>query len=54
MLYVLRSSAWNSSAEGDVRSYTSVLVAAQNSAAASASAVATHTSLALPDSEESP
>ena len=38
MLYAFRSSTWNESSGGDVRSYTSLLVAAQNSAAASASA----------------
>lgn len=54
MLYVLRSSTWNRSAEGDVRSYTSLLVAAQNNAAASASALAIHQTLALSGPEESP
>jgi hypothetical protein len=54
MLYVFRNSTWNKSVEGDVRSYTSLLVAAQNNAAASASALAIHHALALPDSEESP
>ena len=53
MLYVLRSSTWNKSAEGDVRSYTSLLVAAQNSAAASASALAIQNTLALSDTKES-
>ena len=38
MLYALRSSTWNDSACGDVTSYTSLLVAAQNSAAATISA----------------
>jgi hypothetical protein len=38
---------------GDVRSYTSLLVAAQNSAAATTTATAIHDLLALPDPRES-
>ena len=53
MLYVLRSTMWNVSAGGDVRSYMSLLVAAQNSAAATTTATAIHDHLALPDPRES-
>ena len=38
MLYALRNTTWNESACGDVTSYTSLLVAAQNSTAATMSA----------------
>src|SRR5947209_20053142 len=51
MLYVLRSKMWNDSCGGDVTSYTSLLVAAQNSAAATTTAI--HTHLDPPDRESS-
>jgi hypothetical protein len=53
MLYVLRSTMWNESMGGDVRSYTSLLVAAQNSAAATATAAAIQNRLAPSDRESS-
>ena len=53
MLYVLRSTMWNENSPGDVRSYTSLLVAAQNSAAAIAPATAIQTRLAPTDLESS-
>ncbi len=53
MLYVLRSTMWNESTGGDVRSYTSLLVAAQNSAAATATATAIQNRLAPSDRESS-
>ena len=53
MLYVLRSTMWNDSLGGDVASYTSLLVAAQNSAAATTTATAIHNHLAPPDRESS-
>ncbi len=52
MLYALRSRTWNDSTAGDVRSYTSLLVAAQNSAAATVTARAIHQRLAPPDLRE--
>ena len=53
MLYVLRSTMWNESADGDVRSYTSLLVAAQNRAAATATDTAIQPRLAPTDLESS-
>ena len=53
MLYVLRSTTWNERSGGDVTSYTSLLVAAQNSAAAAATATQIQTHLA-PSDRESP
>ena len=47
MLYALRSSTCSENRAGDVRSYTSLLVAAQNSAAATISAAEIHSHLAL-------
>jgi hypothetical protein len=44
---------WNESMGGDVRSYTSLLVAAQNSAAATATAAAIQNRLAPSDRESS-
>ena len=49
MLYALRSRTWNESTGGDVRSYTSLLVAAQNSTAATTTATAIRNHLASPD-----
>ena len=53
MLYVLRSRMWNVSWGGDVTSYTSLLVAAQNSTAATATATAIRNLLAPSDLESS-
>lgn len=53
MLYVLRSTMWNERPGGDVTSYTSLLVAAQNSAAATATATAIQNHLAPSDGESS-
>ena len=53
MLYVLRSTTWNESPAGDVTSYTALLVAAQNSAAATATATAIQNHLAPSDRESS-
>lgn len=51
MLYAFRSTTWNDSHAGDVASYTSLLIASQNSAAAMVSANAPHTLRARLDSE---
>lgn len=53
MLYAFRSSTWNESPGGDVASYTSLLVAAQNSTAATASASAIRSHLASDPGEPS-
>lgn len=53
MLYAFRSSTWNENAGGDVRSYTSLSVAAQNSAAASPTATTPQILRALRESGES-
>ncbi len=53
MLYVLRSTMWNESRDGDVTSYTSLLVAAQNSAAATVTATTIQNHLAPSDRESS-
>jgi len=52
MLYALRSTTCQDSHPGEVKSYTALLVAAQNSVAASTSATALHTVLALSDPGE--
>lgn len=52
MLYALRSSTCHASAGGDVMSYTSLLVAAQNSTAATITADAIHAHLAPLDAGE--
>lgn len=53
MLYALRRSTWNESAEGDVVSYTALLVAAQNMTAATATATAIRDHLPLDPGEPS-
>jgi len=52
MLYTFRNSTWNESAGGEVMSYTSLLIAAQNSAAATTSATGIQTRLAELDPGE--
>ena len=54
MLYDLRSSTCHESQPGDVTSYTTLLVAAQNSTAAITTAAAIQNLLAPPDSGDSP
>lgn len=53
ILYAFRKSTWKESTDGEVISYTSLLVAVQNRAAAASDAVAIQTLLALPDPGES-
>ena len=54
MLYALRKSTWNVSAVGEVISYSSLLVAAQNITAATTDAAAIHPLLASVDPGETP
>ena len=53
ILYAFRKSTWNESSDGEVISYSSLLVATQNRTAATTDAVAIQTLLALPDPGES-
>jgi len=53
ILYAFRKSTWNESSDGEVISYSSLLVATQNRTAATTDAVAIQTLLALLDPGES-
>jgi hypothetical protein len=53
ILYDFRKSTWNENASGEVISYNSLLVAAQNITAATSDAATIQTLLALPDPGES-
>lgn len=54
MLYAFRSTTWNVSARGDVISYTTSLVAAQNSTAAMTTAETLQNHFTQPESREAP